>query len=194
MPEKQHFEKDIYDLMHAHGIRAFGIDEPLLEKKLKEQGFSLKPTKEEFIPSIESMLLQCEIEGTIDRTIFRAIAKIGFNYLAFWQDAHFMQQDAFHLIRRYIRYGETTSYPFVQVFKRPICADERGGSRRRLGHFVTVNWASDKVSIVSQVSLFNWVTYGICLAREYAGDGRNIKKGHFFNIRSRDILELDASR
>ncbi|MHB8843997.1 MAG: HNH endonuclease [Nitrospirota bacterium] len=189
VPEKQHFENDGYDFMHSHGIRSFGIDEPLLERKLRERGFSLKPTKEEFIPSIEHGLLQCEIDGTIDRIIFRAIAKIGFNYLAFWQDSDFIHQDSFHQIRRYIRYGETTSYPLVQVFKKPILADEKS-NRRRLGHLITVNWASDKMSIVSQVSLFNWITYGICLAREYVGDYSNIKKGHFFNIRSKDILQL----
>lgn len=191
VPRKRYFENDNYDLAQPYGIRAFGVDEPLLEKKLKEQGFSLKLDKKEFMPSIDSGILQCEIEGTIDRTIFRAIAKIGFNYLTFWQDPDFMHQEDFHLIRRYIRYGETTSFPFVQIFKKPILADEKN-NRKRLGHLVTVNWASDKVSIVSQVSLFNWITYGICLAREYSGDPRNIMKGHFFNIRSKDILELGA--
>lgn len=191
VPNKRHFENDNYDLMQPHGIRAFAVDEQLLERKLNEQGFSLKVGKEEFMPSIESRLLQCEIEGTIDKNIFRAIAKIGFNYLAYWQGSDFLYQDAFHLTRRYIRYGETTSYPFVQVFKKPILADEQN-NRRRLGHLVTVNWASDKVSIVSQVSLFNWVTYGICLARDYCGVHANIKKGHLFNIHSRDILGLDT--
>ena len=55
-----------------------------------------------------------------------------------------------------------------------------------------LNWADDKVSIVSQVSLFNWITYSIILSGGYSGDRRNIKKGHLFNTNTKEILKLQT--
>ena len=190
IPDKRYLEENNFDLTHPHGIRAFGIDVKILEKKLSEKGFSLNPG-EEYLPPNGLRNLLCEIKGTIDRKLFRAIAKIGFNYLTYWQSSDFMHQEVFDTIRRYIRYGETTSYPLVQVLEKPILADEND-RKRRLGHLVTVNWAGDNVSIVSQVSLFNWITYSISLSRGYSEERRNIKKGHFFKTNSKEILELET--
>ncbi|MFZ3136729.1 MAG: HNH endonuclease [Thermodesulfovibrionales bacterium] len=188
-PEKKYLEENNFDLTHPHGIRAFGIDIKILESKLSEKGISFNPGGE-YLPPNTIRTLLCEVEGTIDRKIFRAISKIGFNYLTYWQGSDFMYQGAFDTIRRYIRYG-VTSYPLVGVLNKPILADENR-NKRRLGHIVTVNWAEDKVSIVSQVSLFNWATYRLCLSREYSGERRNIKKGHFFNTNNKEILELET--
>lgn len=190
IPDKKYLEENNFDLTHSHGIRAFGIESTILEKRLSEKGISFKLGGED-MPSSESRDLLCEMKGTIDRKLFRAIAKIGFNYLAYWQSADFMHQEAFGTIRRYIRCDETTSYPLVRVLEKAILADEND-KRRRLGHLVTVNWADDGVSIVSQVSLFNWITYSISLSRGYSGERKDIKKGHFFNTNSKEILELET--
>ena len=73
-----------------------------------------------------------------------------------------------------------------------ILSDEADSDMRRLGHIITVNWANDKVSIVSQLSLFNQNTYAISLAKDFSGQKRNIKRGHFFNVHSKEILSLGA--
>jgi hypothetical protein len=192
VPDKTNLQENDFDLTGPHGIRAFGIDMETLETKLSEKGFSFN-SGGEYYPPYKSETLLCEIEGTIDRQIFRAISKIAFNYLAYWQDCDFMSQKPFDPIRQYIRYGEAALYPIVGVRNKPILSDEKR-SRRRLGHIVTVNWAEDNVSIVSQVSLFNWVNYNICLSREYSGEQRTIKKGHFFNTKNREILELQTRK
>jgi len=192
VPDKKDLEENEFDLTNPHGIRAFGMDMERLEDKLREKGISFN-SGGEYVPRHESSTLLCEIEGTIDRKIFRAISKVAFNYLAYWQDSEFMYQKTFDTIRRYIRYGETALYPIVGVLNKPILADEKG-TRRRLGHIVTVNWAENNVSIVSQVSLFNWVKYTICLSRGYSGERRTIKKGHFFNTNNKEILELDTTK
>ncbi|MGH9961076.1 MAG: hypothetical protein ACREBC_28810, partial [Pyrinomonadaceae bacterium] len=41
-------------------------------------------------------------------------------------------------------------------------------------------------SIIAQVSLFNWVTYCVSLAREYPGERRDIRRGNFFDIANRE--------
>lgn len=190
IPDKGYLEKNNYDLKGSKSIQAFGIEVKELEQKLNDKGISFK-LGGEIVPPDKSDDLLCDFEGEIDRVIFRAIAKIGFNYLAFFQRAEFMYQKSFDAIRRFIRYGEKTSYPLVRVLEKSILADE-DSRRRRLGHLVTVNWASDKVSIVSQVSLFNWITYNISLARCYSGEHTEIKNGNFFNTVSKEILELET--
>jgi hypothetical protein len=190
IPNKSDLEKKEFDLKHSKAIRAFGIDADELKQKLSERSISFE-IGGEVVPPDKSKELLCDVEGTIDRKIFRAIAKIGFNYLAYWQDAEFMYQESFDTIRRYIRYGESVAYPLIRVLEKAILADE-DSKRRRLGHLVTVSWAGDGISIISQVALFNWITYSISLSRGYSGDRRDIKKGNFFNTVSKEILGLET--
>lgn len=178
-------------MKHPKAIKAFGIDENQLEIVLREKNIQFKHGGEIILPSTPQKLL-CDVEGEIDRCIFRAIAKISFNYLAYWQSSDFVYQSDFNNVRRFIRYGEKPVYPLVAVAQKPILADEPTEGKRRLGHLVTLNWAIDQVSIVSQVSLFNWVTYIVCLSRNYSGERRDIRKGHFFNTKSKKIHELEA--
>ena len=70
--------------------------------------------------------------------------------------------------------------------------DEPVEGMRRLGHIVTVNWAAERISIISQVSLFNWASYRVSLARNFSGERRNIRRGHFFNVNNREILDLET--
>ncbi len=188
IPDKKYLEENNFDLKHVQGIRAFGCEIEELKKTLLEKDISFAFGGDE-IPSGKEKDLLCEMEGTIDRKLSRAVAKIGFNYLAYWQNSNFMRQKDFDIARRYIRYGEDTPYPLVRVIEKPILADE-DENRRRLCHLITVNWADDKVSIVSQVSLFNWITYSIILSGGYSGEHKDIKKGHLFNTNNQEILEL----
>lgn len=191
IPDKKYLENGNFDIEHSEAIRAFGIEEELLTKELAKKNIAFR-TESEIIPPENTDDLLCEIEGEIDKTIFRAVAKIGFNYLAMWQQEELINRPSFDLTRRFIRYGETAPYPLVSVNEKPILADEPVEGERRLGHLITVNWAADNISIVSQVSLFNWVTYSVCLARKFTGKHSSIKKGHFFNTNSHEILDLET--
>lgn len=189
LPERSALEGMGIDLDHPEGIRAVAVEEAFLKTKLAEKGITFRRGGELLLPK-ESGTLLCEVEGTIDQTIFRAIAKIAFNYLAYWQGRDFVNESSFDPIRQFIRFSERPLYLPVAVTEQPVLADEPIVGKRRLGHLVTVNWAQDGKSIVSQVSLLNWMTYRICLAKDYSGDRRNIKMGHFFNVSSGEILEL----
>jgi hypothetical protein len=79
------------------------------------------------------------------------------------------------------------------IIEKPILGDEPVEGKRRLGHLITLDWSNNKLSIASQVSLFNWMTYLVLLAKDYKGNkGKqfNIRKGNFFNIADNEIIEL----
>ena len=191
IPTIQQLQDKGFDSRNPQAIRAFAIDEEQLRQKLTEKGITFRYGGE-IVPPQPSETLLCELEGQIDQTIFRAIAKIAFNYLAYWQGPAFLNEPSFDAVRRYIRYGEKPGYKIIDIREEAILADEPIVGRRRLGHLITANWAQDGVSILAQVSLFNWVTYCISLAREYPGERRDLRRGNFFDIANREILELGA--
>ncbi len=176
---------------HPAVIRAVAVDEATLRASLAQKKIEFH-LRGELVPSDDSESLLCDVEGTIDHIIFRAVAKIALNYLAYWQGAEFIHESYFDQVRRYIRFSERPHFPLVMVTEQPILADEPVVGRRRLGHSLTVNWAADGRSIVSQVSLFNWVTYCVGLARDYPEAARDIRRGNFFNVSSGEILDLEA--
>lgn len=191
IPSKDFLEEQGFKLDQPPGIIFPPEFEQEAIEKLEEQGITWKATEATFQGASSTGEWLCEVEGKIDQTIFRAIAKIGFNYLAYWEGAEFVLDEGFNPVRGYIRRGEITAYPLVDILDRSILADERGNSKRLLGHLVTVNWANDGVSIVSQVSLFNWVTYSVCLARDFSGKHKDIARGHFFNTSGKEIVPLE---
>ena len=189
LPAKGDLDELGVDLRHPESIRAFGVSVDELSRTLAEKGIPFREGGN-LPPSQDTESVLCEIESTIDKTVQRAAAKIAFNYLAYWEKGEFARQPQFDLIRNFVRRGEDGLYPLVHVSNESVLADEGGRSDRRLGHVVTLNWASDGVSIVAQVSLLATFKYSVCLARGYEGERREISRGHFFNVADGQILEL----
>lgn len=192
IPPRQYFDQNGYDLDQPGSIRIVpSTDVEPVKLMLLEKGFIFKAHKDVNPDDSESSLL-CKIEGTIDDTIFRAVAKISFNYLAYWQGREFMLEADLNPTRRYIRCGVKPQYDLIKILQEPILGDKPLCGKRRSGHLLTVDWTSDKQSIVGQVSLFNWLTYSVCLARDCLGEHRAIQKGHFFDPYNQQILQLGA--
>ncbi|GKS57042.1 hypothetical protein YTPLAS18_05690 [Nitrospira sp.] len=187
LPDKVSLEKDGYDLEGHQSIRIVGIEMEAVTQKLAVKGIKFRSHAE--VKDQTSSIL-CQLEGSIDDTIRRGVAKIAFNYLARWEGGVFVRNSSFDQIRKFVRYGEKAAYPLVRIDQKAILADE--AQWRRLGHLVTVNWSSDGISIVSQISLFNWLTYSVSLARDHKGERRSLTRGHFFNIANREIHELSV--
>ena len=185
-------ELEIQGLDYNSNVRAFGDSFEKVKQALADKGIFPEFQEEITFAEGESDKWLFESEGSIDKTICRAIAKIAFNYLAYWQGAGFVLQKVFDPIRFYIRKGEQGSDPFVMVSNKSILADEPSERSRRLIHIATVNWAQNGVSIVSQVSLFNFLSYTVQLAKDYSGQIPNLRKGHFFNLGDHNIYELTA--
>lgn len=131
-----------------------------------------------------------EVRARVDNLVLRCVAKIAFNYLAYFEGRDFVLHDSFDPIRRFIRYGEPAAYPLVVVDGQPILSDDYQHLRQTNGHLVTVNWAADGRSIVGQVSLFNEARYRVSLARNFSGLWRPLRRGHHFDLASRRVDAL----
>ena len=172
-------------------VRAFGDNFEVIEQVLARKGIFPEFQKEIPLPDKKSEKLLVEYEASVDSIIRRSIAKIAFNYLAYWQGAEFALQEVFNPIRFYIRNGEREENKlFVMIRTESILKDEPSEEFRRLAHIITVNWAQNGVSIISQVSLLNFLSYTVQLARDYSGQIPNLRKGHFFNLGDHKIYEL----
>ena len=60
-----------------------------------------------------------------------------------------------------------------------------------LGFDINITFVSLKFDVVTHVSLFNWASYRVSLARNFSGEQRDIRRGHFFNVNNREILNLE---
>jgi hypothetical protein len=194
IPDKNELYQKGYDIDKPKGIFVPLKHIEEAKKALSEKDIPFKMTEELDYPLQKGQQWECKVEGTIDDRIMRGVAKIAFNYFAFWQGKEFVLHQGFDVIRKFILKGEKPDYPLVRIHDKPILGDEPIVGKRRLGHLITTNWAADGISIVSQVSLFNWMTYNICLAKEFLGERRNIKKGHFFDFNSHNILDLSTDK
>ncbi len=192
VPDKRYLEENGFELSHPGGIRILGADVGTAQEILRQKGVMFQPQSEAGPPENQTEDWLCKVEGVVDDIIFRAIAKIAFNYLTYWQGVDFLLHKSFDPTRQYIRKGQRTSYPLIKALNKPILADEPVEGKQRLGHIITVDWAADKVSIVSQVSLFNWATYVVSLAGDFPDEHRVIRSGHFFNTHSQEIIPLEA--
>lgn len=191
-PTEQELDELDIDLQHPESIRAFSVEVEELSEWLAARGIPFQ-LRGNLAYSRETTSLLCEVESTIDQTIKRATAKIAFNYLAYWEAGDFVRQASFDHIREFVRNGREAPYPLVNVSGEPILEDERPDGERRVGHLVTLNWASDGVSLVAQISLCNWFRYSVSLSRNYDGQPRRIRRGHFFDLGNRLITELSVA-
>lgn len=188
IPQKEYLDNN-FDLAGPKSIVVLGCDVKVAQRHLAEKNISFNPGGE-FCPPAKQGDWECEVTFQIDQTILRALAKIAFNYLAHWAGPELVIKKMFHPIRKYIRFGKETDYPFVVIIEKAILGDEPIVGKRRVGHLITLDWSKNKLSIVSQVSLFNWTTYHILLAKNYQGERVNIRRGSFFNIADNEIVEL----
>jgi len=194
IPDISELRQKGYDIDNPKGMFVPLKHVEAVKKALNEKGIPFKMTEELDYPLQKGQQWKCKVEGSIDDRIMRGIAKIAFNYLAYWQGSAFVLHKDFDIIRKFILKGEKPDYPLVRIIDKPILGDEPIVGKRRLGHLITTNWAKDEVSIIAQVSLFNWMTYNICLAREFSDIHKDIKKGNFFDFNSHNILELSTER
>jgi HNH endonuclease len=171
-------------------IHGLAVDLEVLTQILGDRGIPFRVTDFDS-PTDRPDTILCEFEGTIDHVIRRAVAKIAFNYLAKWQGAEFLHRREFDIARRYIRYGTLPDYQMMQIDEVAILEREPLEGPRVLGHIITTSW-TDVQSVLSQVTLFNWLTYRISLSKEFAGLRPDIVRGHLFDGANRKIHELGS--
>jgi hypothetical protein len=130
-----------------------------------------------------------EVSFTVNMGIRRCIAKYAFNYLAFVCGELFVLRSDFNYIRNFIRFGSMPPYPAVVESFKPILQTDSPTRRQTNGHLLTLEWEGTDL-LVGQVSLFNYLTYRVTLARRFAGLWRQIRDGLHFNIENRRFRRL----
>jgi hypothetical protein len=120
----------------------------------------------------------------VDETIIRAACKIGFNYAAKVLGCSTVRRNTFDAARRFVRYAEAP-VRIATVQRLSILVGPEAESARV--HACGIGW--DRGHLVSVVSLFNEITYGLRLCR--AGPDEFSAARHFFDPLARTISEAD---
>ncbi len=190
IPDKQYLDEN-FSLNVPKSITVLGCTSEDAQKHLSEKDIMLSSNPDgEYSPSDEPFDWGCVVTAIMDQIIFRSIAKIAFNYLSYWAGCNIVVDSLFNPIRRYIRFGEELPFPFVDILEKAIMEDEPMEGKRRLGHIITLNWSDNKLSIASNVSLFNFNNYAVLVAKDYNGKSFDLPKGNFFNLADNKILEI----
>lgn len=162
--------------------------------KLNEQGINVKSKTDLIKQEPPGEIVPVETDITLDRTIMRGFCKIAFNYLAFVAGSDFVLAPDFDDVRRFIRFDEGHSDIFFGVNLPPILYDDqlldKIGTKVTEGHLIIVGWRGKRV--VSKLSLFNTLTFGINLCHNFNGIWRLIKSGHHFDVETKEVTKLDS--
>lgn len=144
-------------------------------------------------PRDASGMLDTTMQGRIDTTIYRAVAKIAFNYLAYVYPS-LASMDQLREAREFIRFDVPMDPTPVAISATPILGDTPAGTRI-LAHVLTVAWSRTRHRIVAQVSLFGWLRYEVSLTRErFIFPPTFVASGHAFNPFAGQIAALTRDR
>jgi hypothetical protein len=188
IPEKEYL-LETYDLKPKKSIVVLGCAFEDAQKYLAEKKIIFHNDGSGYPLTYDSDM-GCEVTWAIGQVIYRGIAKIAFNYFTYWAGSKTAMNESFNPIREYIRYGRKTAYPVVIIIEKAILGDEPIVGKRRLGHLLTIDWSKNKRSIVAQVSLFNFMTYSVIIAKDFQDKTFSLRKGNFFNVANQEIMEL----
>ena len=157
---------------------------------------SWTPIEESGQDEVEEVEARLSLE--IDQLIFRAIAKIAYEYF-FWvaetRAPGVMKFTALDAIRCFILDGVGTWGKFVHASNDPILADETGTRRRTNGHLIALRWDTQPgAPVVGLVGLFNDIIYrvGICAAPSTIW--QDITSGHCYDPRLGEVRRLASGR
>jgi len=160
--------------------------------------------------ALAKLKLRVEILDTIDETavgqrilvvvdavkedilIYRAIAKIAFNYLAYTMSRDFALQPIFDRIRTFIHEDSETTTMVKRISPMKIFGDREEAARRR-GHILGIELAADNATIRGFVEFFGVMTYEVTLGK-FGQIAIPISAGHYFDVTSKQVIQMDAIR
>lgn len=160
--------------------------------RLKQIGMKFDEDKINRLPQTcigEDGKLEVVIEGVMDAVIFRAIAKIGFNYLAKVMDAQYVLNSKFDAIRNYIKTGIKPNFRPVEIKNGHILPDETDSFYYFEGHIFIIETKGNK--IISKISLTNMSNfYYVVNLGDVGLTWHNIKRGHAYSFEKNKILPM----
>ena len=185
IPHHSYFENQGVDLSDAKSFIILGSIKDII-KEMIEKGYE---------PQIQEMneIIEHEINAKYSWPIensFRGIAKIAFNYLAYWKGSVYVLRPEFDMIREFIYSGKTRNEVPVFPSSNPILKN----SKQPFGHIVTIDTIESNNILVSTLTLFNCITYRVLLSPSIFVTKDEIRKGHFFNPFSGEIYDLEVNQ
>ncbi|MFW6031485.1 MAG: HNH endonuclease [Myxococcota bacterium] len=172
-------------------IQSWGIADPdELRSILASRGYPQNP--EDMTPASPPLVpgeqIATTIAGRLGRPVFRAVAKIAFNYLA-WVHEGSAFMPHFNDIRRYIRIGASEWAPRTKVDWAPVI-DNDPPEGAYLGHFLTLQWTTAG-EVLAQVQLNRRFRYKMVLAEGgFAMPMHHLDSGHFFDLGTKRVRPL----
>lgn len=179
-------KKKVIDELRKEGMYIFGDNDYPIEKIaeiLKKYGVKYEEKERKQFPQIdESAVLNVSVQGEIDRTILRCVAKIAFNYFAYCAKesgfSPFLYKNNFDEIRKFILSDEGNSP--VHVSNERILPDEKEGATRLI-HLLYFRYSKGR--IICEISFLGFLKYTVDLG-EYpfkVADPGTFGCGHFFD-------------
>ncbi|MBN2593319.1 MAG: hypothetical protein JXA81_07415 [Sedimentisphaerales bacterium] len=196
IPDRQNLENQGYQLNNQKIV--FYGDLELLVEILKEKGINIKIEKVfKEIQNKPKALVPVFVHARIDRTIYRGIAKILFNYFAYNVDRYFVLKDCFNGLRKFIRYDQGEGDRYFNIKVGAFYGIDFILQKRKIpGHVVLINWENNNSDLVGKLALYNaqiGLTYLISLCRNFRGIWIPIQHGHKFNPDNRKIQTVPYS-
>lgn len=178
-----------YDLTQKNSFRLIEID--LVDGKKILNKFNIKFKKEGDLLKLPIQDALCEIKIQIDKIIYRAMAKIAFNYFVYHNNCkEFILDDCFDDIRNFVLTGHGDN--LVTVDNKDILADEQGKQKKRLGHIIVINQERSG-KIIAHISLFNSFRYLVLISSILPSRKIDVNFGHFFDIFGGGIYDIRKS-
>ncbi len=166
-------------------LRAFSLGHDEAKKAFKKLNINFVKEGELEPPKTEDCKVL--IEAKVDKVLRRVIAKIAFNFLAYFNTKNIILNGAFDACRKFIRDGEDDLQ--VETSSEAILFDEIGKGYRILGHIVVVK-KSENDDVIASVSLYNSLRYDVLLAHNFKSKNLKTGMGKFFNVYDKKIHDI----
>lgn len=168
-------------------------DRARIVAKLRSVGYEIDSMEIDAFEDEGDGLVPVRFLYTLDDIVFRTVAKIAFNYLAYATEARvpgFVRREEFAEIRAFIRHGTKPAWAPVTISSEKMLAVDTAEHRSTGGHLLGVSWSDARQSPVGEVSLFNEITYVIRFSDRAPGIWWKLDSGHHFDIESRVITRM----
>lgn len=183
LPTKGEFEEK-YPL-HCDQIKIVNLDKKDEISKELANYFGVS----DYTLEDESFDINCGVEYAYGRDVFRAIAKIAFNYLAYFYSTETLLKNCFDPIRNFIYNGAGEWQNFIGVSKKPILPEKNGMAIS--GHII-ISDIFPGGRVVARIALFNLLQYTVFLT-SYESNMFIIPRGHLFDPHGHKIIKLDLA-
>ncbi|HAT1796906.1 TPA: hypothetical protein NR240_001049 [Legionella pneumophila] len=166
-------------------LKAISLDNDEAKRTFKKLNITFNQEGDLGPPETED--IKVLIETTVDKVIKQVVAKIAFNFLAYFNTKKNILNEAFDECRRYILFGEGDLN--VVTSTEPILFDEKEKDYRKVGHIVVVK-KSENGNVTASLSLYNSLRHDVPLAHNIKLKGLTTELGRFFDTHNKKISEI----